>query len=112
MIDNLIESNIKQPVTYPVRAGLVANNTEVIKTLLKNSTFVNATLTIWSSEGDSVNAAQLSKLIKEVGVDKVYVDVPEDLRNKLDISGASTITSAAFTLVASLVLFLAQSRMQ
>ncbi|XP_020281493.1 protein FAM151B [Pseudomyrmex gracilis] len=111
MIDALIESNIKQPVTYPVRAGLVANNTEVIKTLLKNSTFVNATLTIWSSEGDSVNVAQLSKLIKEVGVDKIYVDVPDDLRNKLDFSGASTITSAALTLVASLVLLLAQSRM-
>ncbi|XP_011144690.1 protein FAM151B isoform X2 [Harpegnathos saltator] len=94
MTDVLAEKQIKQSVTYPVRAGLAANDIETVKVLLKNTTSDNATLTIWSSEGDSVNVAQLSKLIQDVGIDKVYVDVPEDLKKQLDLSGASVLGSA------------------
>ncbi|KAM0735719.1 Protein FAM151B [Formica fusca] len=110
MVDTLKESQVTQSVTYPVRAGLVANNIDAIKTLLKNTTFTNATLTIWSSDGDSVNAAELSKLIRDVGVDKVYVDVPEDLKNKLQYSAASTMNAAMINLAASMA-FLVLSRM-
>lgn len=112
MVDTLAENHVTLPVTYPVRAGLVANDIDAVKALLKNTTFTNATLTIWSSEGDSVDAAQLSKLIREVGVDKVYVDVPKSLRNELDLSSASAMTSPAvmMTLGASLAL-LVLSRM-
>ncbi|KAL6268645.1 hypothetical protein P5V15_001779 [Pogonomyrmex californicus] len=110
MIDTLTENHVTQPVTYPVRAGLAANDINAIKALLKNTTFTNATLTIWSSEGDSVDAAQLSKLIKEVGVNKVYVDVPGDLRRKLDLSAGSAMAPMVMNLGASLAL-LALSRM-
>ncbi|XP_072749952.1 protein FAM151B isoform X1 [Anoplolepis gracilipes] len=110
MIDTLKENQVSQPVTYPVRAGLVAHDIDVIKALLKNTTFTNATLTIWSSEGDSVDAAKLSQLIRDVGVDKVYVDVPESLKSKLVLSAASTMSSVLINLVASMVL-LALSRM-
>lgn len=107
MVDTLAENHVTQPVTYPVRAGLVANDIDAVKALLKNTTSSNATLTIWSSEGDSVNAAQLSKLIKEVGLDRVYVDVPKDLRNKLDLSGASSmINTLMMNLVALLPLLI------
>lgn len=105
MVDILAENHVIQPVTYPVRAGLVANDIDGVKALLKNTTFTKATLTVWSSEGDSVDAAQLSKLIKEVGVDKVYVDVPKSLRSKLNLSGASAMTPAVMlNLGASLAL--------
>ncbi|XP_070150460.1 protein FAM151B isoform X2 [Polyergus mexicanus] len=110
MVDTLKENKVTQPVTYPVRAGLVANNIDVIKTLLKNTTFTNATLTIWSSDGDTVNATELSKLIRDVGIDKVYVDVPEDLKNKLQFSAASTMNAAMINLAASMA-FLVLSRM-
>ncbi|XP_011637578.1 protein FAM151A [Pogonomyrmex barbatus] len=110
MIDTLTENHVTQPVTYPVRAGLAANDINAIKALLKNTTFTNATLTIWSSEGDSVDAAQLSKLIKEVGINKVYVDVPGDLRRKLDLSAGSAMAPMVMNLGASLAL-LALSRM-
>lgn len=110
MIETLKENQVTQPVTYPVRAGLVANDIDVIKTLLKNTTFTNATLTIWSSEGDSVDAEKLSKLIRDVGVDKVYVDVPEALKSKLQFSAASTMSAAMINLAASMAL-LVLSRM-
>jgi hypothetical protein len=106
MLDTLKENGITQPITYPVRAGLAANDIEVVKNLLNNNT--KATLTIWSSKGDSVDAAQLSKLIKDVGLDKVYVDVPEDLKNKLSLSAASTISSASLISVSLILLLLSK----
>jgi len=106
MLDTLKKNHVTQPITYPVRAGLVAKNIEVMKNLLNNNT--KATLTIWSSEGDSVDAAQLSKLIKDVGLDKVYVDVPKDLKNRLNLSAASTISSASLISVSLMLLLLSK----
>lgn len=111
MIDALTENKVTQPVTYPVRAGLAANDIDAIKALLKNTTFTNATLTIWSSEGDSVDAAKLSKLIRDVGVDKVYVDVPEALKSKLELSGASTMSPATMINLGASMAFLVLSKM-
>lgn len=111
MIDILAENRVSQPVTYPIRAGLAANDIDGIKALLKNTTFTNATLTIWSSEGDSVDAAQLSKLIKEVGIDKVYMDVPKDLRSKLNLSGASAMTPVMLMNLGASLALLVLSRM-
>ncbi|XP_032665961.1 protein FAM151B isoform X2 [Odontomachus brunneus] len=105
MTDTLAENQIKQSVTYPIRAGLAANDIETVKALLNNTSSDNVTLTIWSSEGDHVDAAQLSKLIKDVGVEKIYLDVPEDLKKKLDFSSASTLVSAAI-LIAGMMLAL------
>ncbi|XP_018304687.1 protein FAM151B isoform X2 [Mycetomoellerius zeteki] len=109
MIEIVTENHIKLPITYPVRAGLATNDIDGMKALLKNTT--DATLTIWSLEDDYVDVAKLSKLIKEVGFDKVYVDVPKDLRNQLNLSSASTMTSAVMiNLIASLA-FLVLPRM-
>ncbi|XP_018058481.1 PREDICTED: protein FAM151B isoform X2 [Atta colombica] len=113
MVEVVTENHIKLPVTYPVRAGLATNDIDGMKALLKNTTSItgNATLTIWSLKDDYVDVAKLSKLIKELGTDKVYLDVPEDLRNQLNLSSASTMTSAVMmNLIASLV-FLVLSRM-
>ncbi|KAL0102140.1 hypothetical protein PUN28_018576 [Cardiocondyla obscurior] len=110
MVDTLKENKVTQPVTYPVRAGLVTKDIDAMNELLKNTTFAKATLTIWSSEGDSVNAQQLSELIEKVGIDKVYLDVPNNLKKELQkVSSGSTMTSA-MSLGASLVL-LALSQM-
>ncbi|CAD1475361.1 unnamed protein product, partial [Heterotrigona itama] len=104
MIDILKKQNITQPITYPVRAGLAANDIKVIKSLMeKSSEMKNATLTIWSSEGDKVDADQLSALIRDVGVKKVFVDVPQDLLNKLHYSGASSVSVASVALAVTFV---------
>ncbi|KAK0072439.1 hypothetical protein PV325_011368 [Microctonus aethiopoides] len=89
MIDTLAKNNITQTVTYPVRAGIAANSFSLWSELLKNTTKNNSTLTIWSHELDNVDADKLSKLIRDIGVDKVYVDVPDNLWEKLNISAAA-----------------------
>ncbi|XP_046828102.1 protein FAM151B isoform X1 [Vespa crabro] len=99
MIETLTENKVSQSITYPVRAGLVANDISAMKTLLnRSSSFGNVTLTIWSSHGDQVDTKKLSELITTIGVDKVYVDVPEDVWNNLDLtSGSSTFNVAMMT---------------
>ncbi|XP_043258784.1 protein FAM151B [Colletes gigas] len=105
MIDVLKEQNVTQPITYPVRAALAVNDVAAMESLIKKSPgSSNATLTVWSNEKDVVDADQLSTLIKQIGVSKVYVDVPADLAKKLNLSGASSVGVAATTTVASLLI--------
>ncbi|KAI4501463.1 hypothetical protein M0802_003340 [Mischocyttarus mexicanus] len=108
MVETLSKNMVNQSVTYPVRAGLAANNISSIKTLIdRSSSFGNATLTIWSSQGDKVDTNKLSELIKTIGVDKVYIDVPEDILSKLDLStsGSATFNTAMMTMI-TLISFL------
>ena len=104
MVKTLKESNVTQTVTYPVRAALAMGDIELMKTLLKN-TSKTATLTIWSSASDVVDGKQLSKLITEVGVDKVYVDVPNDVWKTLNLSkgGASYLGSSIVLTIVSML---------
>jgi hypothetical protein len=101
MVKHVEESKTNQSVTYPVRACYAANDVDVLKTLLSSTKANNPTLTVWSSEGDKVDAAKLSHLIKTIGVNKVYVDVPAELWQQLNLS------SSGFTAQSSLSLMLA-----
>ncbi|XP_012222554.1 protein FAM151B isoform X2 [Linepithema humile] len=103
MLDVLKENKVTQPITYPVRAGLVANDIESIKKLLENSTS-STTLTIWSSEDDDVDVSQLSKLIQDVGLAKIYLDVPEKLKSQLNLTNASTVANLGASLAFILIL--------
>ncbi|XP_030384866.1 protein FAM151B [Scaptodrosophila lebanonensis] len=89
-----------QAITFPVRAGIAANSEEQLHQLVAAVNGTNeSTLTIWSSEGDYVDVAQLRKLIFSFGVDRVYLDVPEALASQLDLGkhegGGSAATFAS-----------------
>uniref|UniRef100_A0A7G3AMX4 Menorin-like domain-containing protein n=1 Tax=Lutzomyia longipalpis TaxID=7200 RepID=A0A7G3AMX4_LUTLO len=74
------------PITFPVRAGIAAQSQTQLTSLMKAFNETNTvTLTIWSSENDNVDVAKLRSLIFAVGIDKVYVDVPKDLLDQLDL---------------------------
>lgn len=112
MIDSVTEQHVKQPVTYPVRAGLAANDISAIKKLMENSTALkDATLTIWSSEGDHVNTEELSKLVRDIGTDKIYLDVPDDLKKMIDFSGAASLSATLLISLGPLLVTLLLSRM-
>jgi Uncharacterized conserved protein (DUF2181) len=84
MIDGIRKNNVKNPLTFPVRAGIASQSISTLTHLydsLKDSNYV--TFTIWSSDNDFVDAENLRKMIFHFGLDKVYVDVPEDLSAKL-----------------------------
>lgn len=87
MIEALITNEVKQKVTFPVRAGLAANSKQVMLELLErtNSSPFDSTLTIWSSQGDFVDIGKLRDLILECGLGKVYLDVPKDISDQLNL---------------------------
>lgn len=109
MLNLLKEKQVTQPITYPVRAGPAANSAEVIKNLMERSAELKSkdvTLTVWSSEGDQVNTTELSALIKDIGLAKVYVDVPKDLLQNLTLSSSASVNAASFALATSLLVLL------
>lgn len=78
------------PITFPVRAAYAAKSEEELKRLLKDVTAKSTTLTVWSPENDNVDVAALKKLILSVGVDRVYVDLPEKIHKTLDLSNSAS----------------------
>lgn len=71
----------KHPITFAVRAGIAASSLDTLQRLLK--AIDRGTLTVWSSPNDAVNVDELKKVISAIGYDRVYVDVPKDLYDKL-----------------------------
>ncbi|KAL1506682.1 hypothetical protein ABEB36_006002 [Hypothenemus hampei] len=106
MSDAITENDVSVPITFAVRAVYAAESIESLTGLLKIHD--NSTLTIWSSDGDKVNVTNLRSLIFAVGLDKTFIDVPDDLLSQLnldDTSGASLIKMSWVSLLTALVLF-------
>lgn len=107
MIDTIKTNNVNQSITFPVRAGIAAESLSLMQMLVTNVT--DSTLTIWSSEGDQVNVTKLRELIKFVGLNKTYIDVPQELEKELNLNNlnAANVISSTFckVLIASVMLF-------
>lgn len=103
MIEMLKAKNVSQPITYAVRASLAAVSMAQMEKLVNNTDVKDTTLTIWSHEDDAVNATELSKLINSVQHKNVYLDVPDALKSKLTLNGASGITVTTMTMLGSLL---------
>lgn len=86
MINGIKTNNVSNPITFPVRAGIAAQSISQLDHLYKSLNESNyITFTIWSSDNDSVNVEKLREMIFHFGIDKVYVDVPDELSNKLQL---------------------------
>ena len=87
MLNAIKASNISNPITFPIRAGIAAQSVNQLNRLYSslNETH-DVTFTIWSSAPDYVDALQLCNLIHHFGFDKMYMDVPEVLSSRLDLS--------------------------
>lgn len=82
-------NKVRNPLTFPVRAGIAANSKMDLQNLcIELNETNNITLTIWSSKNDFVDIKKLQDLILTFGLDKVYLDVPEEVSNQLDLSGS------------------------
>lgn len=79
------EQHVNQTVTFPVRAGLASNSQPVILDLLRETTSLNSSMTVWSSDGDNVEVERLRALILTVGLERTYLDVPHELAAKLHL---------------------------
>lgn len=86
MINGIKSNNVENPITFPVRAGIAAQSIPQLDHLYKSLNETNhITFTIWSSDADNVNVDNLRDMIFHFGLDKVYVDVPKNLSDKLQL---------------------------
>jgi len=77
---------VNRIITFPVRAGIAANSSHQMVNLFKEISLQNeCTFTVWSSPYDFVNISKLKQFILEFGLDKVYLDVPTDIRDQLNL---------------------------
>lgn len=88
------------PITFPVRAAIAAQSKPALEKLLKK---VNEThevsLTIWSAAKDEVDVPKLKNLINTIGTGMVYVDVPSELQEKLQLAKSSASSLVNFGLL-------------
>lgn len=108
MINTLNKHNLTNRITFPVRAGMAAESKQQMTTLLTE--IKNSTLTLWSSEGDNVSVENLRRLIAIVGLEKVFIDVPDDLKSELRLdnlpnpNNAVKFVAASFPIIIALLL--------
>lgn len=94
--------------TFPVRAAIAAESKETLHNLYDAvSKDRKVTFTVWSGEKDTdkVDVEKLQEFINSFGVDKVYVDVPEDLGSKINLTGgaSATVKFSLFNLAAIVI---------
>ena len=79
MIRILRDEQVRQKVTFPVRAVLAQNSYSELDHLLTFKFGASTgSLTIWSSPGDSVDFDKIVQVILRLGKDRIYLDVPAD----------------------------------
>ncbi|XP_063701580.1 protein FAM151B [Culicoides brevitarsis] len=85
-------NSVPNDITFPIRAGIAANSKLELQNLyLDLNRTNNVTMTVWSSAGDYVDVKKLKELILAFGVDKVYLDVPKELEDKLDLGSSGAL---------------------
>ncbi|XP_046644331.1 uncharacterized protein LOC124329334 [Daphnia pulicaria] len=79
MRDALHAAQIRQPVTFPIRAGLSTSPESQRNILWLLEQIENSSLTVWSSQYDIVDVPALMKLVNHIGKENIFVDVPSGL---------------------------------
>lgn len=75
------------PITFPIRAIFAVKSDGTLRYLYEHVRESNnaTTFTVWTGTGDTVDPKKLEEFIKSFGVDKVYLDVPDELRNGMNL---------------------------
>lgn len=91
--DNKLDKIPNFEVNFPIRAAVAVKSQSVLKQLYDLIKLTNpVTYTVFSKNEDKVNTTELQAFIKSYGVENVYIDVPNDLRKKLNLAnGASSL---------------------
>lgn len=110
--NTLINDNSKpMTVNFPIRAVYALKSQNALnnfyKSVKRNNPSATVTYTVWSKNGDTVNAAELQKFIKSYGIENIYIDLPDDLRGKLNLgNGASSLVQfGLLNLITLLMIF-------
>lgn len=103
-LENQKIQTTKHFITFPVRAVYAIESKDILQDLLMRVSANNTnkvTLTLWTGTDDKLDMNKLKEFIATFTVHSVYVDLPSDIKNQLNLDepspGASTI--AKFSLI-------------
>lgn len=92
--DNKLDKIPNLAINFPIRAAFAVKSQAALKQLYDLIKLTNpvTTYTVWSRNEDKVNATELQTFIKSYGIENIYIDLPDDLRKKLNLgNGASSL---------------------
>lgn len=75
--------NLKQPVTFPVRAEQLVDSWSAFDWLLKQSR--GYTLTVWTASGDNVTKSEMDYIKRQGEAARIYFDLPKHLRPSISL---------------------------
>ncbi|KAI4463493.1 menorin (dendritic branching protein) [Holotrichia oblita] len=101
MLTTIHTNNVSQSLTFPVRASIAAHSLSQMQTLLSNVS--GSTLTIWSND-DIINVTKLNELIMTVGVNKTYLDLPDNIMKQLDLTGDGSALKPTIMMICALLI--------
>ncbi|KAI4463499.1 menorin (dendritic branching protein) [Holotrichia oblita] len=101
MLTTIHTNNVSQSITFPVRASIAAHSLSQMQTLLSNVS--GSTLTIWSND-DIINVTKLNELIMTVGVNKTYLDLPDNIMKQLDLTGDGSALKPTIMMICALLI--------
>lgn len=89
--DNKLDKIHNLAINFPIRASIAVKSQGVLRQLYDVVKEKNpVTYTIWSKNEDKVNATELQQFINSYGIENIYIDLPDDLRKKLDLGNGAT----------------------
>ncbi|XP_063236005.1 protein FAM151B [Bacillus rossius redtenbacheri] len=104
MKDLLVRSNVTQPVSFPVQVGLASMSLDTLPEILEVSGVSDRTLTLWGTGADPVDVRGLRDLLRAVGRDRIYTDLPQSLLDELSSAGRRTSAGRGSLLLLLLLL--------
>jgi len=89
----VIEKNeIAQPVTFPVRAAFLGASLENLEWLVEK--VPDSSITVWSSSDDTIDVTAILSLREKIGLDALYVDLPEEQQKEFEVAKSAEANAA------------------
>lgn len=82
---------VPMAINFPIHAVYALKSQNLLIELYNGAKEINpVTFTVYAAKGDDVNAMELQKFIKSYGVENIYMDLPDELRNKLNLGNSAS----------------------
>nr|XP_023014638.1 GATA zinc finger domain-containing protein 24 [Leptinotarsa decemlineata] len=104
MIEVIKSHNITNEITFAVRSAIAAESLPQMRKLVTG--IEGSTLTLWSAEKDIVDVNKLRTLISNIGVGKIYVDVPDSIKKQLNLDNLPPNGATLMSKMSGLILLL------
>lgn len=82
------------PINFPIRAVYALPSQDLLRELYNGAKTGNpVTFTVQAAKGDAVHPIELQEFIKSYDVENIYIDLPDELRDQLNLGKSASSSS-------------------